>query len=60
MTEGNDAHLKHILIYACDGLNPAHVGNGGVCEGGVGQEFLACQQRTLVAVWTVGGEVSII
>ena len=45
MTEGNDAHLKHILIYACDGFNPVHMGNGGVCEGGVGRvptENISC------------------
>ena len=58
MTEGNDAHVHHLLIYLCDGVNDTHVGNGGECDEGVPEAVSACRGGTLIAAWAVGGEVS--
>ena len=57
MTEGNDAHVHHLLIYLCEGLNDTHVGNGGDCEGNVANEVAECRGGTIIAAWAVGGEV---
>ena len=58
VTEGNEAHVHHLLVYLCDGINETHVGNGGECEEGVPEAVAACRQGTLIAGWAVGGEVS--
>ena len=58
MTEGNEAHVHHLLVYLCSGINDTHVGNGGDCDGDVGNEIRECSQGTVVAAWAVGGEVS--
>ena len=60
MTEGNEAHVHHLLIYLCNGLNDIHVGNGGDCEDGVANEVAECRGGTIIAAWAVGGEVSCI
>ena len=57
MTEGNDAHVHHLLVYLCDSINDTHVGNGGDCEEGVANEVAECRRGTLIAAWAVGGEV---
>ena len=57
-TEGNEAHVHHLLVYLCDGINETHVGKGGECEEGVPEAVAACRQGTLIAGWAVGGEVS--
>ena len=57
MTEGNEAHVHHLLIYLCEGLNDTHVGNGGPCDDGVANEVQECLRGTLIAAWAVGGEV---
>ena len=59
MTEGNEAHVHHLLVYLCDGLSEAHVGNGGDCRDGVANEVVECRGGTLIAAWAVGGEVSV-
>ena len=58
VTEGNEAHVHHLLIYLCDGLNHTHVGQGGDCEDGVANEVAECRGGTIIAGWAVGGEVS--
>ena len=57
MTVGNDAHVHHLLIYLCEGLNDTHVGNGGDCEVDVANEVAECRGGTVIAAWAVGGEV---
>ena len=58
MTEGNDAHVHHLLIYLCEGLENAHVGNGGGCDDdNVANEVKSCRGGVLIAAWAVGGEV---
>ena len=58
VTEGNEAHVHHLAIYMCSGLNETlHVGNGGECEEGVANEVAECRGGTIIAAWTVGGEV---
>ncbi|CAI8042462.1 DBH-like monooxygenase protein 1 homolog, partial [Geodia barretti] len=57
VTEGNEAHVHHLLIYLCEGVNDTHVGNGGECEDGVPEAVSACRSGILVAAWAVGGEV---
>ena len=57
MTVGNEAHVHHLLVYVCEGINETHVGNGGVCEEGVPEAVSACRSGTVVAAWAVGGEV---
>ena len=60
VTEGNEAHVHHLVIYTCEGLNETHLGNGGDCEGNdVGNEIADCRGGTLIAAWAVGGEVSL-
>ena len=58
MTEGNEAHVHHLLIFLCDSLNDTHVGSSGECGEGVADEVHECRDDTLIAVWAVGGEVS--
>ena len=58
MTEGNEAHIHHLLIYLCDGLNHTHVGNGGDCDNNVANEVAECRGGTIIAAWAVGAEVS--
>ena len=58
VTKGNDAHVHHLLIYLCDGLNNTHVGVGGVCDDNVANEVEECRGGTVIAAWAVGGEVS--
>ena len=59
MTEGNEAHVHHFLIYLCSSINETHVGNGGPCDDGVPEAVAACRGGTLIAAWAVGGEVSL-
>ena len=58
MTEGNDAHVHHLVVYLCTGLNDTHVGSGGDCFEGVGNELRECEGGLVIAAWAVGGEVS--
>ena len=58
VTQGNEARVHHLLVYLCDGLNHAHVGNGGECEEGVANEVAECRFGTLIASWAVGSEVN--
>ena len=58
MTEGNEAHAHHLLIYLCTGVTEDHVGNGGSCDGDVAREVQECRGGVLIAAWAVGGEVS--
>ena len=55
MTEGNEAHVHHLLIYVCEGVNETHLGNGGDCDGDVAQEVRDCRGGVLFAAWAVGG-----
>ena len=57
ITEGNEAHVHHLIIYLCTGLNHTHVGESGDCNGGVRDEVAACCGGKVVAAWAVGGEV---
>ena len=59
MTEGNEAHVHHLLVYTCNSLNDTHVGTGGECYEGVANEVNECTSDTLIAAWAVGGEVSL-
>ena len=59
MTKGNEAHVHHLVVTLCTGLNDSHVGNGEDC----GSDIVAfqveqCQQGIAIAAWAVGGEVS--
>ena len=56
VTEGNDAHVHHLLIYLCDGLNQTHVGVGDVCDY-VANEVKQCLGGGVITAWAVGGEV---
>ena len=58
MTEGNEAHVHHLVVYLCSGINDTHVGNGGECEEGVANEVAECRIEVIIAAWAVGGEVS--
>ena len=59
MTEGNEAHVHHLVVYMCSGLNDSHVGNGHDCENGnVAVQVQQCRGGTYLAAWAVGGEVS--
>ena len=58
MTQGNEAHVHHLLIYTCTGVTEDHVGNGGDCDGDVAQEVQECRGGVLFAAWAVGGEVA--
>ena len=58
MTEGNEAHVHHLLIYLCDTISEHDVGNGGPCEIVVPRQVSACRDGALVGGWAVGGEVS--
>lgn len=58
VTEGNEAHVHHLLIYLCDGLNNTHVGASGDCDDGVDESVQECRGGTLIAAWAVGGDVS--
>ena len=57
ITPGNEAYVHHILIYECEGLTNASVGESGVCGGEVSNTVLQCRSGTLVAGWAVGGMV---
>ena len=59
ITEGNEAHVHHLVIYLCAGLNDTHVGTSKVCTEGVGDEVNACRGRIIIGAWTIGGEVSL-
>ncbi|CAI8042458.1 DBH-like monooxygenase protein 1 homolog [Geodia barretti] len=56
VTEGNEAHVHHLLVYVCDSINDTHLGNGGVCEDGVPEAVAACRNGVIIAAWAVGGE----
>lgn len=60
MTEGNEAHVHHLLIYLCDSITDAHVGIGGSCSDDVANEIKECVRGTLIAAWAVGGEVCLL
>ena len=60
MTEGNEAHVHHLLIYLCEGVNETHLGNGGDCDGDIAEEVQDCRGGLLFAAWGVGGEVSLL
>ena len=56
---GNEAHVHHLVVYLCTGLDDTQVGNGGECEEGVGDKIKECRSGTILAGWAVGGEVSL-
>ena len=59
VTEGNQAHVHHLVVYMCTGLNDSHVGNGNDCENGnVAVQVQQCRGGIFIAAWAVGGEVS--
>ena len=59
MTEGNEAHVHHLIIYLCSSVNETHVGNGGECDSSVGSDIVeVCRNGLIIAAWAVGGEVS--
>ena len=59
MTEGNEAHVHHFIVYLCSSVNENHVGNGGECDTAVGSDVvIMCRSGKAIAVWTIGGEVS--
>ena len=59
---GSEAHVHHLLIYECNGLNNTHVGYSDHCdsEGEIGITVAQCREGVLVTGWAVGGEVSMI
>ena len=54
MTEGNTAHVHHMLVYLCSSLNASH--SGGVCSDVISS--INCSNATLLAGWAIGGEVT--
>ena len=58
MTEGNEAHVHHLLVYLCSSVNETHVGNGGDCDSEVSNDVSECRNGLIIAAWAVGGEVS--
>ena len=59
ITEGNEAHVHHLVIYLCSGLNDTYVGTSGVCTEAIGDEVNTCRGGTIIGAWTIGGEVSL-
>lgn len=58
MTEGNEAHVHHLIVYMCSGLDESHVGNEGDCDNGnLPVEVQMCRGSAFLAGWAVGGEV---
>ena len=59
VTEGNEAHVHHLVVYMCTGLDDSHVGNGADCEDDiVAVQVQQCRGSVFLAAWAVGGEVS--
>ena len=59
MTEGNEAHVHHLVVTLCTGLNDSHVGNGADCEDNtIAFQVQQCRGGIALAAWAVGGEVS--
>ena len=59
MTEGNEAHVHHFLVYLCSSVNETHLGNGGDCDSEItSKEASECRNGLVIAAWAVGGEVS--
>ena len=54
MTEGNTAHVHHMIVYLCSSLNTSN-SNGGVCDDVV--SGFDCSNATTIAGWAIGGEV---
>ena len=57
--EGNEAHVHHLLVYLCTGINDTHIDSGGVCDEEVGDEVNDCRGGSVIAAWAVGGEVGL-
>ena len=55
MTEGNTAHVHHMLIYVCDSLNSTDF--GGPCYQASSQLTSCLESGILIGAWAVGGEV---
>jgi hypothetical protein len=59
VTEGNEAHVHHLVVYICSGINDSHIGNGGDCKDDAFEfQVRRCRSGTFIAAWAVGGEVS--
>ncbi|CAI8042477.1 DBH-like monooxygenase protein 1 homolog [Geodia barretti] len=57
VTEGNDAHVHHLVVYICSGINDSHIGNGGDCKDDAFEfQVRRCRSGTFIAAWAVGGE----
>ena len=52
------AHVHHILVYICAGLNATEVNNSAPCIGNVGESLDECRGGEIIASWAVGGGVS--
>ena len=59
------AHVHHMILYVCDGLDslydqltPEQL-DGGPCFSGASGFLGACSGRTIIAAWAVGGQVYI-
>ena len=61
VTQGNEAHVHHLVVTLCTGLNDSHVGNGADCESDtVAFQVQQCRGGVTLAAWAVGGEVSVV
>ena len=59
MTEGNEAHVHHLVVTLCTGVNDSHVGNGANCgDDTIAFQVQQCREGITLAAWAVGGEVS--
>ena len=52
------AHVHHILVYICAGLNATQVNNSAPCIGNIGESLDECRGGEIIASWAVGGGVS--
>ena len=52
------AHVHHILVYICAGLNATEVNNSAPCIGNIGESLDECRGGEIIASWAVGGGVS--
>lgn len=56
ITQGNEAHVHHLVVYQCDNVTNSHALANEVCSDTVGDRVTRCQG--MIAVWAVGGDVS--
>ena len=59
------AHVHHMILYVCDGLDslydqltPEQL-DGGPCFSGASGLLGVCSGRTIIAAWAVGGQVRV-